>query len=426
MRRSWFVVVFGLALSVVGIAAGQKTQAPEIPATPATIAAQAGLAPSNPLASDPPLGGSEMYTADTDFELCDEVEVGSETAWADGDRYVKRRNWATYTPYPPSDPVVLFAGKHMNAGLVTLVDNGDDTLTITIALDARWRFAEGDEENLHIQHYDLEDGGVPQESPSPGQFDYKSHESSEFGGTAMAVLPVADFYGIHAALENVVTCALRECADYSAFEPGDSIEGAGAVMPGLTIDAVGTAVKISEGQDPDVYGAPNNGSCGVPPNDFPTNGCLDLNGGFSDDVTENAGGAHNFTFTFDSPVHEFTLRMLDYGDYNPTLATDHLVEMTAYNGPVEVDTEVLSYTSEGVQNPRSSDPHGDMVCPVDGQDGGTGDACSAPPGSPGNYVWEVQSDDGISHVTLEFGVGHDPKTGFDHLCTTTYLTYTYE
>ncbi len=426
MRRSWLVVVFVFTLSAVGIAAGQKTQAPLIPVTPATTAAQAGLAPSNLLANEPPLAGDEMHTTDTDFDLCDELEVGSETAWADGDRYVKRGNWATYTPYPPSDPVVLFAGRNMDAGLVTFVDNGDDTLTITLALNANWRFAEGDEENLHIQHYDLESGGVPQQNPSPGQFDYKSHEISGFGGTAMAVLPVADFYGIHAALENVVACALRDCADYGDFAPGDSIEGEGAVMPGLTIDAVGTAVKISEGQVPDVYGAPNNGSCDVSPYDYPTNGCLDPNGGFSDDETQNAVSAHFYTFAFDHAVHEFSLRMLDFGDFNPTLATDHLVEMKAYNGLVEVDTEVLSYTSPPQQNPRSSDLHGDMTCPVDSQDGGTGDACSAPPGSPGNYLWEVHSDEGISRVTLEFGVGYDPKTGFDHLCTTTYLTYSYE
>jgi hypothetical protein len=190
-------------------------------------------------------------------------------------------------------------------------------------------------------------------------------------------------------------------ADFNAVQAGQSVEGLGVVAPYLNIDAKGMAVKISQGQAPASYFAPN-GSGNI-------HGGLGGNGGFSDVVTRDALQAHQYTFTFAAGVSitNFSLRMLDYGDWNPTFATSHYVSMTAYDvsGNI-VSREELSYTTPPDYAPRSSDLYGDLF--------NTGDAFMAPLGQPGNWIWNV-SGNGIVRVELEMGVGFDPWTGFDSL-----------
>src|SRR5690606_6194291 len=99
--------------------------------------------------------------------------------------------------------------------------------------------------------------------------------------------------------------------------------------------------------------------------------------------------------------------MLDFGDYNPSGATEHNASLVAYdaNGQV-VSEDVLSFTSDGT-----------IV-----KDVGlwvTGDA-SAAIGQPGNYYFVVEGE-GIASVELQFssnlGDGpSDTKFGFSVLC----------
>jgi len=136
-------------------------------------------------------------------------------------------------------------------------------------------------------------------------------------------------------------------------------------------------------------------------------------GGFTDLTTRNAGEAHLYTFTF-APgvsVSYFSIRMLDFGDYNPAYATDHSASIIAYNAQgLEVARQELSYTSPAELLPTSSNIYGDLQQ--------SGDATGALPGQPGNWTWNV-SGNGIVKVVLSFGVGYDPYVAFDILSFTT-------
>jgi len=193
-------------------------------------------------------------------------------------------------------------------------------------------------------------------------------------------------------------------ADFSQVPVGASIEGLGVVAPGLNIDAKGTAVKVLKDVQPEMYLAPNSGG---------TNGGLAATGGFSDAITRNAFQAHLYTFTFapGTSVSNFSLHMLDFGDLNLTLSTNHYVSMTAYNvNGVVIAKQELSYTSTPERNPTSSNIYGNLQT--------SGDAASALPGQPGNWTWNV-SGNGIVRVVLAFGVGHDPNIALDLLFFTT-------
>jgi hypothetical protein len=185
--------------------------------------------------------------------------------------------------------------------------------------------------------------------------------------------------------------------DFSGIAPGESVEGMGKVVTGLNIDAKGTAVKIQEGIQPAVYGA------GV--GNTVWNGGIG-SGGFSDRTTQQASQPHLYTFTF-APglsVSNFSLRMLDFGDLNPTAATSAYASMTAYNSNgFVVAKQELKF---GITSYYFSPQYGNLIV--------TGDALRAVPGEPGNWTWNV-SGSGIVKVVLEFGSGFDPNIGFDKL-----------
>jgi hypothetical protein len=194
-------------------------------------------------------------------------------------------------------------------------------------------------------------------------------------------------------------------ADFSQVAVGASVEGLGVVAPGLNIDAKGTAVSLRELVSPVAYGAGDGNSI--------SNGGMAANGGFSDIVTKSALQPHLYTFTFapGTSVSNFSLHMLDFGDWNPSLSTSHYVSMTAYNaGGFVVAEQEISYTTPATNLPSSSSIYGDLRL--------TGDALSATPGQPGNWTWNL-SGNGIVRVVLEFGVGHDPAIAFDTLTFTT-------
>lgn len=148
----------------------------------------------NPTPYDPP--GDECWA--------------DETAWADGPRYTRRGNWATYTPYYGEEMVVtLFAGQTMDAGAVYFSAPDGDMVTITIVLNEGWRFAmypvDDDDgvpvwdNNVKIQDY----ASAPSGNPAPGLFMWK--QVAEGGWTEIDV-PLNNFYGVHVDVEHMMEC----------------------------------------------------------------------------------------------------------------------------------------------------------------------------------------------------------------------------
>jgi hypothetical protein len=205
------------------------------------------------------------------------------------------------------------------------------------------------------------------------------------------------------------------CVDLSDLEEGASVEGWGTLFSYFNISTpTGGAVKIVEGGSFNAYGSPND-KCNVDSETPPPiihNGGIAFGGGFSDmnAVGENQeeSFAHEYTFSFDGvTISRFSLHMLDFGDWNPSTANYHRVEMIAYNVTNDrVSTQVLEYSSDGTGTPRSSE-FGDLQC-------NNGDA-SAESDMPGNWSWNVLGE-GITEVTLTFPDGYDPYIGFDTLC----------
>ncbi|MCI0551606.1 MAG: hypothetical protein L0287_11680, partial [Anaerolineae bacterium] len=101
-------------------------------------------------------------------------------------------------------------------------------------------------------------------------------------------------------------------ADFSQVSIGQPIEGLGVVVPGLNIDAQGTAVRLQQGVAPVLYNATGTGV-------LTPNGGIGPRGGFSDITVLQTPQAHLYTFTFASgtSVSNFSLRQLDFGDWNP-------------------------------------------------------------------------------------------------------------
>ncbi|MAT96910.1 MAG: hypothetical protein CL608_07190 [Anaerolineaceae bacterium] len=177
-----------------------------------------------------------------------------------------------------------------------------------------------------------------------------------------------------------------QCAYFDVLEPGSPVEGLGTVHPYLNISSTGNAIVLAEGVDPFIYGAPNI------PEDMITNGGI-VDGGFAD-----AEKLHEYSFSF-SPgltVNLFSLQMLDYGDLNEAFATEHEVTLVAYDsGGNLVGSDTLAFSSDGTITPPA------LVI--------TGDALTAAPGEPGNYVFSVAGNN-ISQLELQFSsdVGSGP------------------
>jgi hypothetical protein len=204
----------------------------------------------------------------------------------------------------------------------------------------------------------------------------------------------------------------QNCATitFDHLYPGSSVEGLGTVHPDLSItSSSGSSVVIEEGNPIAAYSAPNDsmiwaGCLGDPGSGLPVAG---LGKGFADNSNR-----HDYVFTF-SPgkfVEEFSVTMLDFGDYNPTGEKHHEVVLTAYDATGRVrDKDILSYDSSPEINPRTSD-FGDLWY--------AGDACTAkvnPPNKePGVWTFKV-SGAYIVKVKFEIVSGIDPNIGFDNI-----------
>lgn len=122
----------------------------------------------------------------------DKVCYKEETAWAAGDRYVPKGNWATYTTYKSGNTVTIYAGQKIDAGTVTFsAPDEEKNVTITINLKNGAVFSDA-QENLKIQGY----AGKPlSNNPAPGKF--TTYKGTLSGSSATITVSQYAYYGIH-------------------------------------------------------------------------------------------------------------------------------------------------------------------------------------------------------------------------------------
>jgi hypothetical protein len=189
--------------------------------------------------------------------------------------------------------------------------------------------------------------------------------------------------------------------DFESAPHATPVEGLSTVHPLLDIYAGGNGVVLGEGALPSTYGG---GLQSLP------NLCLGNPGATSYGEASQYGQGfadldkyHDYVFSFApaTTVNRFSIDMLDFGDWNPTLSAYHEVRLTAYDAEgLLVDDDVLSYAS----TPRVNPPELGYV----------GDACFALPGQYGNYTFEVTGA-GITWVVFEIVAGIDPNIAFDNI-----------
>ncbi|MDO8107087.1 hypothetical protein Q6348_07735 [Isoptericola sp. b441] len=219
-------------------------------------------------------------------------------------------------------------------------------------------------------------------------------------GRHRATSPRWPFVVTSVATLGLVGVSMAPAAAGGGLAPGDSVEGDGIYDANVSISSTGDVRYLVEGSDPVLYGAANddlNSAVNT------KNGCLGAAGGFGDVDRKDS-----FTFELADTVSDFSLRMLDFGDYNPNHSTNHSVVMTAYDSAgnaIPGATDTLAFTTGTATNPT------EMWY--------TGDACTATEGQPGNYLFSVAGT-GIAKVTLEVVQGLDPNIAF------TDLNYTLE
>jgi hypothetical protein len=204
--------------------------------------------------------------------------------------------------------------------------------------------------------------------------------------------------------------------NFKTLGAGQTVEGLGTVHELLNItSSTGNAKVLLPGASSGTYGATEYDDNTNKPNSGLRNGGIDeVLGGFAD-----FDKAHIFEFSFaeGTTVDAFSLRMLDYGDYNPGGATEHNIFLTALNSAGEqVDRFELSYESDKRVNPcgfyTCKDVYGNV---------GLGDATWASAGDPGLATLSVFGS-GIARVLLTYenngsrdGMASDPNIGFDTL-----------
>ena len=193
--------------------------------------------------------------------------------------------------------------------------------------------------------------------------------------------------------------------DFSGLAPGASVTGFGTVHPNLNIHTTANAgVAVFPGVAPAAYGAPNGGGS------MTNNGVDATLGGFSDTVSR----IHDFVFDLSAAANSFSVRVLDWGDFNQGHATSHSVTLQALNSSnVLVDSAMFSFTSDNATNPHTGS-QGDLYL--------TGDAISAVAGQAGNLTLSLAGSD---IVKVEFLWSHngsraanaasDPNIAFDQL-----------
>ncbi|WP_062300107.1 hypothetical protein [Demequina maris] len=143
----------------------------------------------------PATAASATDTTIHDPCTCMVYKAGDNTAWAAGERFVDRGNWATFTQYGGVGKTVpLLAGKKHKAGVVGFFPAGDKVL-IHIRLYEGAAFADGDA--VKIEAYESYEA-IPKENPSPGHFMYKEDPSDPADPLHFDILvDKAAYYAVH-------------------------------------------------------------------------------------------------------------------------------------------------------------------------------------------------------------------------------------
>ncbi len=245
---------------------------------------------------------------------------------------------------------------------------------------------------VQIDLYDLETCSVVERNVYPIPAEYDDIESVIFACEEANTRNKAD----------------EVCVNFAELKSGQSVEGPGKVHPLLTISSgSGNGQVLYEG-DTGIYGAPHG-------DQRRDSGCLGV--GFAEVVAQDQR-KNDFSFEFASGVRvkDFSLRMMDFGDFNPGNHTGHGVSLVAYGADGKMlDQSVIGYSSSAETTPREGS-FGDLYF--------TGDACTAKDGQPGNYGFQI-SNPGIKAVRLHYADekggtdrATDPGIAFKDLCFT--------
>ncbi|WP_082226627.1 lectin-like domain-containing protein [Microscilla marina] len=196
------------------------------------------------------------------------------------------------------------------------------------------------------------------------------------------------------------------CATYEGLQDKSSVEGLGKVHPLLNVSTGrGKAQVLYQDGRKTIYTAPNG-------KDKVVNGCLGNGKGFAD-TESSKKRLHDYTFTFENnaAVKNFSMQMLDFGDYNAAKAQVQSAILVGYNAKGEVvDTDSLIVTATS---------HGNLKL--------TGDACTAKPGEPGNYTFKLVGDGMTKVKVLYYNDGKgtyagnrpsDPNIAIGNVCFT--------
>jgi hypothetical protein len=208
-------------------------------------------------------------------------------------------------------------------------------------------------------------------------------------------------------------------SDVVSFDVVKSLVGANTIADGVYLDASGGINPIFNlyypfvpGEGIAAYGANLNGVLNV------HNACLPDNYGFSDGGTYdsnywNLTRLHDYKYSFDENyvVHDFSLHMIDWGDYLPygkNIEEEYWVAMQAHaaDGTVLDRDQFTFHTTDGTWNNRMTEY---------GSTSHLGDACESKIGDMGNYVFFVESAEvPIAYVTIKFKdfASMDPNIGF--------------
>lgn len=198
---------------------------------------------------------------------------------------------------------------------------------------------------------------------------------------------------------NTPSACVPQTADFNSVPLGASVQVSNAILQGLTITTSGAAVHIAQKSNPIAYFGLNLNGPAIINGDvqLQTNGFYDQNA-----RAESAAGKGSvYTFSFAQPIGQFRLHMLDFGDWNPTRDTVHIVTLTATLANGTTIQKQLKYSTTAEMNPVSMKL--------------AGDALQAKPGQPGNWLWNVSSAQGILKVKIAMVRGWDPNHAFDLL-----------
>ncbi|MFC1861351.1 hypothetical protein ACFLYL_03675, partial [Chloroflexota bacterium] len=207
----------------------------------------------------------------------------------------------------------------------------------------------------------------------------------------LPILVVIIVVGLCIPMATVLRASTPILVDFETTDlsPGHSVEGLGVVHADLNIQSMGNAALLKENDSTAVaYNAP--GGTG-------NNGCLNGDYGFGD-VGKPEYRHYAFTFSPGMAVDEFSILMLDYGDYFPDGGATHTAKLIAYDEACTiVDKDEFSVgTANSIYDACNTD--GKVTLEVDGA--------------------------GIIRVVLQFEGTLDPGVGYDDIAFKPDDTYT--